>query len=104
MIVVFVTFESKEDAETVANYLIDNHIAACVSIVPVKSFYIWKGEKMSTQEYEGIIKTTEEQFENIKQVFAKLLPYEIPQIIAVPVVKVNDSYEKWLKEAVRKSR
>ena len=65
MILIFVSFENKKDAEKVAHYLIDKHLAACVSIIPVTSFYFWKGKKRRPSEFEAIIKTKKENFAKI---------------------------------------
>ncbi len=100
MILILVSFENKEDAEKAANYLIDNKLAACVEIYPVKNYYIWKGEKMAADEVSGIIKTEDEYFEKVKTALEKILNYEIPQIIEIKAENANTSYLKWLKEAV----
>lgn len=100
MILVFVSAESRKDGLKLANYLIDNHIAACVSILPVESFYFWKGKKVRSHEFELMIKTQEDKFKDLEQAISEILPYEIPQIIGISAEGVNDSYLKWLKEAV----
>lgn len=101
MILIFVSFENKRDAEKVAYYLIDNKLAACVSIVPVQSFYYWKRKKMSLKEYEAIIKTKKEKFDTIEKAIKELLQYEIPQLIAIEVSKVNKDYLNWLEQEAR---
>lgn len=102
MILVYVSFESKKDAEKTANHLIDNHLAACVEIFPVTNFYIWEGKKVKGAEFSGIIKTDDSYFEKVKTELEKILPYDIPQIIEVKASNVNESYLKWLKESVTK--
>lgn len=100
MILVFVSFESKEHAEKVANFLIDTKFAACVSLLPVTSVYVWKKEKVASAEYEAIIKTTKENFGKIEKAIRELLSYEVPQLIQVDVTKANASYLQWVKEAI----
>ena len=100
MILILVSFERKEDAEKVANYLIDKRLAACVEIYPVKNFYVWKGEKVAADEISGIIKTDDGCFEKVKKAIEKILPYEIPQIIELKTSQANESYLKWLKESL----
>lgn len=99
MILILVSFEKIEHAERAANYLIDQKLAACVELYPVKNFYVWKGEKMAANEVSGIIKTEEDKFEPIKNELQKLLGYEIPQIIKVDAT-ANESYLAWVKKAV----
>ncbi len=101
MILIFVTFENRKDAEKAANYLVDNKLAACFEIFPVKSFYYWKGEKVNPEEISGIIKTDDGYFEKVRTALEKILPYEIPQIIEVKSEGANESYLKWLKDSLR---
>lgn len=98
MILIFVSFESQEHAEKVANYLVDNKLAACVFLIPVKSYYFWKGKKLTPDEVEAIVKTKEENFEKIQKTVEDLLGYEVPQLIAIEASKVNKSYLEWLDE------
>lgn len=98
MILILVSFESKEDADRAANHLIDNKLAACVEIYPVKNYYVWKGEKTVADEISGVIKTEDGYFSKVEQALKQILPYEIPQIIEVKA-EANESYLKWLKEA-----
>jgi periplasmic divalent cation tolerance protein len=100
MILILVSFESNEDAEKAANYLIQHKLAACVEIYPVKNFYYWKGEKVVANEITGIIKTDDGFFDKIRTSLEKLLSYEIPQIIKIKTSEVNESYLKWLKESI----
>lgn len=102
MIVIFISCESKEDAEKLSNMLIDAKAAACVSMLPVQSYYIWKGEKTIAAEYELMIKTTTEQFDAVKKIVQDALAYDIPQIIAVPVEKVSEQYNEWVEDAVKR--
>lgn len=99
MIVLLVSFEEMEHAEKMANHLIDNRLAACIELFPVKSFYVWKGEKMSPNEISGVIKAPEENVGKIEESFKNLLSYDIPQIIKLEA-SANESYEKWAKESV----
>lgn len=101
MILIYASFESKEDAEKAANHLIDNKLAACVEIIPVTNFYAWKGENVKASEFSGIIKTDDGYFEKVKTELEKILPYEIPQIIEIKATNVNESYLKWLRESLK---
>lgn len=96
MILIIVSFESQEDAEKAANYLVDNNLAACVELYPVTNFYFWKGEKVKASEISGVIKTVEENYEKVKNALEEILSYEIPQIIKLNAT-ANEKYEKWVK-------
>lgn len=102
MILILVSFENQKDAERAANYLVDNELAACVEVFPVKSFYYWKSEKMNgVEEVSAIIKTDDGYFEKVKRALEKILPYEIPQIIEIKTGDVNESYLKWVKDSLK---
>ena len=100
MILIFISCGNKEHAEKVADYLIDSRLAACVSLIPVRSYYFWKGKKVIPDEFEAIVKTKEENFDKIQKAIEKLLSYEIPQLIAVDAINVNKKYLAWLEEAI----
>lgn len=100
MILIFVIFESREDAEKSSDYLIENKLAACIETFPVQSHYYWKGEKVNAAEISGIIKTDDGYFEKVAAALKEILPYEIPQIIEVKAERANESYLKWVKESV----
>lgn len=103
MIVLLVSFEKLEHAETMANYLIDNKLAACVELYPVTNFYVWDGKKQQNKEISGVIKTVGKNFEKIQNAFKELISYDIPQIIKVEAT-ANDSYLQWVKESVEQLR
>ncbi len=98
VILILVSFENKEDAEKVANALVNKKLAACVSLFPTTNFYYWKGKKVKSSEIESIIKTKDDKFDAVKSEIEKLVSYEIPQIISVKVDKASQSYIKWLEE------
>lgn len=100
MLLVFVSFEQKKDAEKVADYLIEHHLAACVTLLSTQSHYYWKRKKVRAREIEGIVKTTVKNFTKVKNAFEELLPYEIPQVIAVEAKDVNEKYRKWVESEV----
>jgi periplasmic divalent cation tolerance protein len=100
MILILVSFESNEDAEKAANYLIEQNLAACVEVYPVRNFYYWKGEKVAANEFSGVIKTEDGYFDKVGTALEKILPYDIPQIIELKASKVNEPYIKWLKKSL----
>ncbi len=100
MILILVSFESKKDAEKTANYLIDNKLAACMELYPVKNFYFWKGKKQIADEISGIIKTEGGYYKKVKDAIKKILPYKIPQIIKLDAT-ANKSYLNWVKKSLK---
>ena len=101
-IVVLTTCAVESDAERMARALIDGRLAACVNVVPgVRSFYHWKGETQSSQEYLLIVKTSRDLFGALRAEMEKLHPYELPELLALPVVAGSEDYLGWLQSNLR---
>jgi len=98
---VFVTFPTRESAESVAQGLVLNHLAACVQVVgPIKSVYRWQGEIESADEWLCLIKTTEKAFEKLQDFVKSHHSYEVPEIVAVPICEGMPAYLAWLHQSV----
>ena len=73
----------------------------CVSVVaPVRSFYRWKGEIESAEEWLLVIKTSRERFDELRMVLEAAHSYEVPEVLAVPVVEGSPNYLAWLEGEV----
>ena len=93
------TTETKEQAEKIAQYLVESKLAACVQITgPITSIYRWKGKVENAQEWLCLIKTRDDLFKKVEAAIKKLHPYETPEIIAVPIVKGSKEYLKWIED------
>lgn len=91
------------DAEKIATALIEQSLVACVHVSgPVRSCYRWKGRVESTNEWLCVAKTTFSQYERIEQEIRRLHPYELPQILAVPVLAGSAEYLRWIEKQVAK--
>ena len=100
--VVLVTCPSQAVARRVAGRLIARRVAACVNIVPgLTSVYRWKGRVEHAREVLLIIKTTGGAFERLRREVLAAHPYEVPEVIAVPVVAGHAPYMRWVREGVR---
>ncbi|MCD6320257.1 MAG: divalent-cation tolerance protein CutA [Candidatus Desulfofervidaceae bacterium] len=98
-ILVLVTTASEEEAEKIAQEIVKTHLAACVNIVPrIKSIYFWKGEVCKDAESLLIIKTRGEKFDTLKEKIIQLHSYEVPEVIAIPIVKGSKAYLDWLAQ------
>jgi periplasmic divalent cation tolerance protein len=101
-IVVFTTCGSEEEARTLASALIEKRMAACVNITsPVTSVYRWKGVLEQTQEWMLIIKSRRERFEELRHVLETAHSYELPEVLALPVVEGSPNYLTWVEEETR---
>lgn len=96
------TVATAEDAERLARSLVEKGFAACVNIVPsVVSVYRWQGAVERAPELLLVIKTTGERFEELKAALLAQHPYEVPELIALPIRAGSDRYLEWLSASVR---
>lgn len=101
-LIVYVT-APPEKAPDIARALVGRGVAACVNIVPgVRSLYRWKGDICDDGESLLVIKTCRSRFDDLQQLVVDLHPYQVPEIVALPVVCGFQPYLDWLDEATRK--
>ena len=102
-IIVYVTSANINEAKKIAETVLTQKKAACVNIVPaIESFYWWKGEIASAKECLLIIKTNAQLLDEIVELVKKVHTYDIPEIIAVPIIGGSGDYLKWIQGEVRK--
>ena len=95
-IVVLVTASSEEEGEKIAQALVEEKLAACVNVLPaMKSIYRWKGEIASEKEVLLLAKTKDRLFERLKRRVLEIHSYEVPEIIALPVLAGFEPYLGW---------
>jgi periplasmic divalent cation tolerance protein len=100
-IVVLSTCGSPEDGERLSRALVEARVAACVNVIPgVRSVYRWKGEVESEGECLLLIKSSRGQFDALRETLTKLHPYEVPELIALPVVDGSPGYLDWLTSSL----
>src|SRR5258708_7926314 len=101
-IVVLCACASEEEAGRIARHLVDGRLAACVSVVPrVKSIYHWKGAVESAEECLLLIKSARGLFADLRAELEKIHPYEVPEILALPVVEGSAMYLEWMASSLR---
>ncbi len=99
-VVVFITVPDEQVANRIAHTLVSEKLAACVNVLPgVRSVYVWKGEICNEGELLCLVKTRRELFPGVRERVLDLHPYEVPEIIALPLVEGSDIYLAWLHEA-----
>jgi periplasmic divalent cation tolerance protein len=100
-IVALTTVGTAEDAERIARALVERRLAACVNVVPrVVSIYRWKGEVCRDEERLLVVKTRTEKLEALRDALLALHPYELPELVALPVEAGHGPYLDWLDESV----
>ena len=96
-IVVLTTCASDEAASSIARKLVELRLAACVNILPgVRSVYRWKGAVEESGETLLVIKSSRALFEQLRAAIEKLHAYEVPEVIALPIVEGARNYMEWL--------
>jgi periplasmic divalent cation tolerance protein len=102
VVVVLVTCASEREAKSIARAVVAKRLAACGNIVgaDVKSIYRWKGRINTARETLLILKTARKQFAKLEKEVRKLHRYEVPEIVAIPVVAGSTRYLKWVAESV----
>ncbi|MBI3696039.1 MAG: divalent-cation tolerance protein CutA [Acidobacteria bacterium] len=97
-IIVFSTCAGVKEAKKLAGHLVEQRLAACVNVVKgMESYYRWKGKVAREPEVLLIIKTSRELFSRLRAEWERLHSYEIPELIAVPIVEGAASYMDWLE-------
>jgi len=102
-IVVLSTCASVEEANRIATELVEKRLAACVNLVSgVRSIYRWKDKLEESQEALLVIKTSRALFESVRIQIEKLHSYELPEVIALPVVDGAEQYLEWMDRELGK--
>ena len=101
IIVIFTTVPC-DKSSSLAKMLIDEHLVACINVVPVRSYYQWKGEYCDEEEHLLIIKTPKEKAGEVIAAIKTHHPYELPEIIALPVIDGYLPYLDWVQEETQR--
>ena len=97
---IFITASSVTEARRIAKALVNNKLAACVSIVPgIESVYTWKGKTEVAREALLIAKSKKNLFAEIEKAVRGLHSYECPEIVVLPIVNGSKDYLKWIEES-----
>jgi periplasmic divalent cation tolerance protein len=103
-IVVFITAPNKDEAKRLASALIGSELAACVQILPeMESIYRWQGAIEQQSEILILAKTTSAKFAELEREVRLLHTYDVPEILALPVVAVSQPYLEWLNKTLNPS-
>ncbi len=103
IILVYTTFEKKEEALQLGRVLLEKRLIACAQIDnAVDSLYWWNGEIEQAEEFRLLMKSRLTLWKELEKTIKKHHSYDLPEIVAIPVVEANPDYRHWIEETVRK--
>jgi periplasmic divalent cation tolerance protein len=101
-LLVFTNVPDRAAAERIADLLVAERLAACVNILaPCRSVYRWKGAVQHDEEHPVLIKTTAERYPALEQALRSAHPYELPEIVAVPIERGLAEFLDWVGAETR---
>lgn len=97
VVVAFSTVDSEKEAKRIAHALVEAKLVACVNILPkATSIYFWEGKVCEEGEVVLILKTKQDCVEDLKEAFEELHPYDVPELVILPVEEGLPAYLKWV--------
>lgn len=96
--VVLVTAGSESEALSLGNTLVGEKLAACVNVLPIQSIYTWQGTVQQQMEWQLLIKTDLDYFDALEQRVRALHSYDLPEIVALPILNGSSAYLTWIGE------
>ena len=97
--VIMATFPNSESARQIGTILVEKQLVACINIIPeIESIYRWEGKVNQDREVLGIMKTTEEKLCDLKEIFNREHPYDVPELLVFNPVDGLEDYLKWVME------
>jgi periplasmic divalent cation tolerance protein len=101
-LLVLTNLPDRASAENLARALVEKRVAACVNILaPCRSVYRWKGQVEREDEHPVLIKTTRDAYAALESAIRQAHPYELPEIVAVPIERGLPAYLDWLAEETK---
>jgi periplasmic divalent cation tolerance protein len=104
-ILVQTSSDSRDGAQKIADAVVGKHLAACCWVSgPITSTYWWKGKIEQAQEWVCSFKTRNELYNNLEQAIREIHPYEIPEIVATPIISGSQNYLDWITSETTRAR
>lgn len=99
-LLVLCSFPDVIQARQIGTLLLEKQLAACVSFSSVESMYLWQGKQENAAEVLLTIKTSAERFPALRELIASRHPYEVPEIIGIPISAIAPSYLQWMQQSL----
>ncbi|MBI4426238.1 MAG: divalent-cation tolerance protein CutA [Candidatus Kerfeldbacteria bacterium] len=100
LIDVYVTFANQREADRIVRAVVDQRLAACANVWPIRSRYWWKGKVVQAREVAALFKTTAGRFPALERRIRQLHRYQVPCIVAWPIARAFGTYQQWVKKSV----
>jgi periplasmic divalent cation tolerance protein len=98
-VIIVSTYPDQKTIKKIAHELVKKRLAACVNISKISSIYSWKGKIGDTSEFLAIFKTTQTNKNSLKKEIKKMHPYDVPEILEIDILSINQPYLRWLIES-----
>jgi periplasmic divalent cation tolerance protein len=99
--IVLSTYPADHDVSALAHTLVEEHLAACVNVLPaMQSFYRWEGKIEQATERQLVIKTTAGRLTGLRSRLSELHPYDVPEFLVLRIEEGAESYLSWLQQSV----
>jgi periplasmic divalent cation tolerance protein len=96
------TVENSEDAAKLSRLVVEQRLGACVQVIPCQSTYHWQGRIEEAEEWKVMIKTSVQLLAELEKLLVKHHPYDLPEILALPVYWCNSAYLAWMKNELKR--
>ncbi|MGB9592327.1 MAG: divalent-cation tolerance protein CutA [Candidatus Kryptoniota bacterium] len=105
-IVILITAPSREVAQQIAQALLEHHLAACINLITgVQSLYRWEGQLQNDEEVLLLVKSRSEIFQSqLIPLVRQLHPYQLPELIVLPILDGYPPYLDWLRQETQKTQ
>lgn len=97
--IVVTSYSKAQTGSRIVGALLGAKLAACIQVLPIRSFYTWKGRRARARENLMLIKARARDFERIERAILESHDYEVPEIISVPIERGFAGYLAWMREA-----
>ncbi|ARM30409.1 divalent-cation tolerance protein CutA [Prosthecochloris sp. HL-130-GSB] len=102
MCLVMTTVAGHEDAVRLSDIVLEQRLAACIHMIEIESCYRWKEKLCREREVQLMMKTTQESYPELEKLVREVHPYDLPEIIMVPVTAGSPPYLAWVRENVKR--
>jgi len=100
---VLTTTATKSAAQAIATAVVGKRLAACAQVIgPITSTYWWQGKIETAEEWLCVMKSRQDLYQELEKAIRQVHPYEVPEILAVPVVQGSQDYLEWMDRELAK--